>query len=138
MAATAAEIARLRVMIGEATNATYTDVMLAAYIERYPLPDETGNEPRVPSDTEYYVLMDNPDWVATYDLNAAASDLWAEKAGGVSGAYDVSADGQSYHRSQMYDQYMRQSRYYAARRAVRSIRPHPQPRPRNDELLDFQ
>lgn len=109
MAATAAMVARLRRMVAEPGNDTYFDDELAEVIERYPLLDGDG------------LSIDNADWTATYDLNAAASDLWAEKAAGLAAEFDFSADGASYTRSQQMAQANRMSRYYAARRAVGTV-----------------
>ena len=104
MAATAAQIAQVRRMVAEPTTGTYSDVMLASYIESYPLIDADGHEP---SET---------DWTATYDLNAAAADVWEEKAATVADNVDFSADGASYSLSQKYEQAMARVRYHRARR----------------------
>jgi hypothetical protein len=75
----------------------------------------------------------NADWTATYDLAAAASEVWAEKAAGLAANYDYSSDGASLSRSQAYEQALRQSRYYAARRRAGSIRLRPSPRKLDEE-----
>jgi hypothetical protein len=135
---TATNIADLRRMINEPLTTIYTDVILTAIIEKYPLIDENGEEPRIPAtdavhdftvvaDMDALDLIDNEDWIATYDLNQAAADIWAEKASVVSDKVDFSADGGTFHRSQTYDQYMKQSRYFASRRAARTLSPKPQP-----------
>lgn len=105
MAATAAQIAQVRRMVAEPTTGTYSDVMLASYIESYPLIDADGHEP---SET---------DWTATYDLHAAAADVWEEKAAGVADSVDFGADGANYHLSQKYEQAMARVRYHRARRS---------------------
>ena len=102
--ATAAQIAELRRMCAEPTTATYSDVTLAAYIERYPLTDARGQE-------SY-----------TYDLHAAAADVWNEKAAALAHLYDFSADGGSYTRSQRVAQAQAQARYHLARRNLNTIR----------------
>ena len=140
MAATAAQKAQLRRMVNEPTTATYSDAQIAAFIEAYPLPDVRGESPYVEpfgvSDTTIPgALPDNDDWTALYDLNAAAADVWAEKAAAVAANFDFSTDGQSFNRSQAYDQYMRQSRYWRARRSNRTMRIMPTPRPDADELV---
>lgn len=107
---TVAQIAQLRRMIAEPTTTTYTDIDLQAYVEKYPHMDEYGETP-----LDEWGLA-NADWVPTYDINAAAADIWQEKAGLVIGKFDFSANGGQYSQSQQYDQYMKQCRYYRARR----------------------
>lgn len=109
MAATDAMIARLRRMIAEPGVETYLSADLAEVIERYPLLDSEGYS------------SDNADWTATYDLNAAASELWTEKAAALAAEFDFNADGASYSRSQQMAQANRMSRYYGARRAVSTV-----------------
>lgn len=110
MSATAAMIARVRRMVNEPDDTTYDDDAIAEFIEAYPLLDSDGNEP------------DEEDWEATYDLNAAAADIWAEKAAVLAGDFDFSADGGNYSRSQAYEHAMQMSRYYRARRAICTIK----------------
>lgn len=117
MAATEAQVSKLRRMIAESDDTTYSDDDLATYIESWPLADSDGNEP------------DDDDWTATYDLNAAASELWAEKAATVAMDYDFAADGGNYSRSQVHAQYTKQSRYYAARKAIGSVKIYVDPAP---------
>jgi hypothetical protein len=136
MAATAAQKAQLRRMIAESTATTYTDAMLATYIETYPVTDARGEYPWVESTTTPGTLEANDDWTATYDLNAAAADLWAEKAASVAAQFDFNADGGSFNRSQKYQFAMAQSRYYRARRAAKTITARPEPRPDSDELIE--
>ncbi|MCL4735383.1 MAG: hypothetical protein KJ050_10655 [Candidatus Omnitrophica bacterium] len=104
MAATAQEITLLRRMANEGSDAVYSDEDITQLIESNPMPDSEGYMP------------DNENWEPTYDLNAAASKLWAEKAGRLATEADFSADGGSYSRSQLYDMALRQSKYYGARR----------------------
>lgn len=107
MALTAAELARLRRMVAEPTDANgYTDSVLTAAAERCPLPDADGYDP------------DHADWVATYDLAGAAADVWTEKAAGLAGSFDFSADGGSFTRSQAYGQAQQQATYWRSRRAA--------------------
>lgn len=134
MAATAAQVTLLRRMVNEPTTSPYGDVDLKAYIERYPLLDGLGNEPYIESETDPTTLIANPDWTATYDLNAAAADIWAEKAATLAGEFDFSAGGQSFQRSQAYDAYMKQSRYYRSRRSASSVRLQPTPKPDEDDV----
>ena len=109
MAATPAQVARLRRMIAEPTLDTYDDADLQAVIEQYPLPDKAGYDP------------DDLDWSPVYDLSAAAAALWTEKAGALAGGYDFTADGATYNRSQAYEQAKKQASFHAARAAARAI-----------------
>lgn len=97
-------------MVNEPTTETYTDAVLTDYIKSYPLADSDGN---LPGDS---------DWQATYDLAAAAADVWEEKAAKIAQDFDFSADGASYSRSQVYENYMKNASHYRARRKPRSIR----------------
>lgn len=133
MAATADQIARVRRMVGEPTEADYSDALITEYIERYPLVDARGEDPLIESTTTPGTLEENPDWTATYDLNAAAADIWAEKAAPLAGDYNFSADGARYDRSSAYEQAMKQSRYYRARRSVKTITQQTTPKPAVDD-----
>ena len=135
MTATAEQVARLRRMINESGETVYTDGILAEYIERYPLLDALGHEPYVESETSPGTLEANEDWTATYDLNAAAAEIWAEKAAALASEFDFSAGGQSFQRSQGYQMMMQQSRYYRSRRAIGTVRAWSAPRPDEDEDL---
>ena len=110
-------------MCAEPTTATYSDVTLAAYIERYPLTDARGKEPYTwDVSTMPPSQIDNEAWVQTYDLHAAAADVWNEKAAALAHLYDFSADGGSYSRSQGVAQAQAQARYHLARRNLNTIR----------------
>lgn len=115
MTVTVAQLSQLRRMIAELTSILYTDTVLTAYIERYAHIDQFGETP-----LDAYGVA-NADWTATYDLAAAAADVWEEKAALVIGKFDFSANGGSYSQSQQYDQYMKQCRYFRARRMPSSI-----------------
>jgi hypothetical protein len=128
MAATAAEVARLRRMVNEADDTTYDDTALEETIESYPCIDERGEEPYTwDTSTDPPTQDDNDSWIATYDLNAAAADIWEEKAAVLAQDYDFNADGGRYSRSQAYEQAMKQARYYRSRRNPRTktLRPEP-------------
>jgi len=128
MSATAAQIARVRRMVAEPTEATYDDALITEYIERRLLVDERGAEPYTWDDsTEPPTAEDNGNWIPTYDLNAAAADIWDEKAALVAADFDFSADGGSYTRSQKLEACQQQARYFRARRAIRVILPRPYP-----------
>lgn len=93
---TATDVARLRRMVNEAGTATYSDALLIATIAYYPVPDETGRDPRL------YSGSADTDWTPTYDLAAAAADIWQEKAAALAtGAFDFTADGATFNRSQV-------------------------------------
>lgn len=121
MSATAAEIARLRRMTAEPTTDPYTDEILREIIERYPALDDDGYGP------------DDTEWTATYDLHAAAAEVWEEKAATLAGNYDFSADDASFHRSQAHTQYMLQASYHRSRRRANTITLQPEPRPDLDD-----
>ena len=113
----ASEIAWLRRMIAEPTTSPYTDEILSETIERFPTMDADGYDP---NDTE---------WEPTYDLHAAAAEIWEAKAAGVAGNYDFSADDASFHRSQPYTQYMKLANYHRSRRRASTITLQPEPKP---------
>lgn len=136
MAATAAQIAQVRRMTGEVGSATYTDADIQAYIEAHPLEDARGEGPWVESTATPGTLEANPDWTATYDLNAAAADIWEEKAAVPAGDYDFQADGGSYSRSQAYEQAMKQARHFRSRRSFRTVTMRPEPLQQGTEEVD--
>lgn len=113
---TAAQIAQLRRMVAEPTTTTYSDALLTTYIETYPVIDERGEMPYTFDSSQPPVAEENPDWIPTYDLSAAAGDIWQEKAGSLAALYDFTADGGNYTRSQAYEQAMKQCRFYRSRR----------------------
>jgi len=116
MAASAEQIARLRRMVAEPTTAVYSDSAIMAEIERYAVNDAFGNPPTVPDySTEPYSLSENPNWLPTYDLNAAAAAIWEEKAAAVACDYEVTADGATLSRDQVYEQYMKIAQRYRSK-----------------------
>jgi len=118
MAATAGQVAQLRRMTAETTDATYTDADLATYLEAYPTIDADGNAP------------DDDDWDATaLDLHSAAAAIWEEKAAAVGGNFDFTADSATFNRSQVFAQYMKQARYHNARRQPGTIKLVVSPQP---------
>ena len=129
MTATAAQIAELRRMTAEPTTTTYSDVLLTAFIERYPRIDANGEDPfEWDTSTTPPTRDDNDDWTATYDLNAAAADVWTEKASAAAADFDFTADGGTYHRSQRYEQYMKQARYHRSRASATTAQLHKWPK----------
>lgn len=128
MTATAAMRAQVRAWVNEPTTATYTDDEIDVVIERYPLLDERGEEPYTwDTSTEPPTQDDNDLWIVTYDLHAAAADIWEEKAGVVAIDFDFSADGGQYSRSQVFEQYMQLGRFHRARRKPGNITAHKYP-----------
>lgn len=136
MTATAAQIARVRRMVAELDDSTYSDTDIQAYIEAHPLEDARGEAPFIESVTTPGTLGENPDWTATYDLNAAAAEIWAEKAGILAQDYDFDADGGQYSRSQPYKHAMEQARHYRSRRSIRTITQRPEPLAQGYEEID--
>jgi hypothetical protein len=129
MTATAAQIAEVRRMIAEPTTTTYTDVLIQGFIERYPLVDDLGQEPYYYSGGTPPEKTVNESWVPTYDLCAAAADIWGEKAAALAGDYAFSADGATFNRNQAFEQYTKRERYYRSRRSARTITQHMSPDP---------
>lgn len=83
---------QLRRMIDESTEVTYSDVTLSGYLVDY----------------------DN-------DLNAVASQIWAEKVAALqSTTYDISADGANYSYSQKIENAKELAKYFASRRTPTS------------------
>ena len=129
MAATAAMAAQLRRMVDESTEDTYDDDLIDAIIEMYPLLDVLGTDPQdVDYTTSPPTISESDDWIPTYCLNAAAAQIWEEKAGAVADEYDFKADGGSFTRSQKEEQYMTKSRFHLSRRSAKTIKSFVEPR----------
>lgn len=123
MAVSAALIADLRIKIAEPTTETYSDHALEEKIEKYPIMDELGVEPYYfDSSTTVPTKVYNTTWIPSYDLNAAAAEIWSEKAALYAAHFDFSADGGSYQRSQRYEHLMSMSRYYASKARARAVK----------------
>ena len=134
MAATAAMVAELRRMIDEPESAIYDDDALETYIERYPTLDALGTEPlEVDYDTEPPTLSERADWIPTYDLHAAAADLWLEKSATVAEDYSFTADGSTLNRGDVQKQYKEQSRIHRARRKAGTVTLMVEPRVSPDD-----
>lgn len=121
MAPTAAQIAQLRRMVAEPLTTTYSDVLLTTYITNYPLMDERGEYPYTWSSATPPAKVTNTEWVETYDLHAAAGDIWEEKAASWADKYQFAADGGSYSRNQAYEMMMARVRYHRSRRAPKTM-----------------
>lgn len=129
MAATAAMAAKLRRMVDEPTETTYDDDLIDEYIERYPLLDVLGTDPQdVDFTTTPPTISEADEWIPTYDLNAAAADIWEEKAGAVADEFDFKADGGSYTRSQKEEKYLGKSRFHSSRKSAKTIKLWVEPR----------
>lgn len=125
-------IVRLRRMVDEPSETTYTDADLQEVIELYPLLDVRGEEPFTwDTSTRPPTQDENEDWIPTYDLNAAAADVWGEKAAAPAQDFDFSADGGSFKRSQVVKHYQERERYYRSRRSLRTITAVMWPEPEN-------
>lgn len=48
----------------------------------------------------------------TYNMNRAAADVWEMKASHAAKGYDFTADGATFHRSQVYDHCMKMAQHY--------------------------
>lgn len=116
MTVTADEILRLRRMVAEPATTTYSDAALTEVIERYPIPDIHHHMP------DPYIVGLIDDWLPTYDLNAAAAEIWQEKVAALQGTTDFSADGGNYSDGQKYDHAMQQVRFYLSRRSAHTVK----------------
>ena len=111
MTQTASTLARFRRMTARpADDATWTDELLTETIERYPVADEHGRDP------EHYA------WEATYDLNAAAAEVWEAVANELAELFDFSADGGTFSQRQKYENANDRAAYYRAHRKSRSVK----------------
>lgn len=121
----------------ELTATTYEDEHIEEIIKRYSLPDRRG------SNADYLstfplsaapVYTQNPNWVATYDLHAAAAAIWEEKAAEAAAcAMDFRTEGVTVNKSQKFAAYMRMASYHKARRMARAVRMTPENRIENRE-----
>lgn len=131
MAATAAMVARLRRMVDDPNDdaGTYDDDALEGYIEAYPLLDVLGTDPtEVSYSTTPPTITERDEWIPTYDLHAAAADIWEEKAAAIAEEFDFKADGGDYSRSKKYEQYMSKARFHNSRRSAKTITAFVEPR----------
>lgn len=138
MAATAAQVARLRRMVAEPSTATYSDAALTDVIERYPVADAFAQEPRVTDYATYPpALIENELWASTYDLHAAAADIWSEKAAGYADEFDVQFGSKRFARNQQYANALQQARYHTARRVLRYAEVIPSRRVLNPPVANY-
>lgn len=121
MAVTTAQVNQLRRMIAEPSQDNYSDVLLENCIERQAIRDWKGQEPtQWDSSTTPPSSTVNPYWIPTYDLNAAAAEIWLEKAAQLADRIDLLADGSRYSSSQLYEHAQRMARFFLSRRAKKS------------------
>ena len=129
MAATSAMVAQLRWMIDEPDSDPYTDEILEGYIETYPLLDVLGTEAlEVDYTTTPPTLSERDNWIPTYDLHAAAADIWEEKSATVAEDYNITADGATLNRGDVQKQYMEKCRHHRSRRSAKTIKAWVEPR----------
>jgi len=128
-------IKKLRRMIAESEDSIYTDTILEEYIKSYPVIDVDGEEPTyLDYSTQPPTITDNSDWIPTYDLNAAAAEIWDEKAAGLQSKYDFSADGGSYSVKQAFDNAVKMAAKYRGRSSASSHRVFKSPKEVNDAI----
>ena len=121
MPATTEQIAEVRRLVAEPTTTTYSDALVAGFIERYPVLDERGEQPYTwDTSTQPPTQDDNESWIPTYDLHAASADIWEEKAALLATDFDFQSDEQGFKRSQKHDMAMKLVRYHRSRRVPKS------------------
>ena len=143
-------LGQLRRMVNEPSTTPYTDDILGYYIALHPCTDTNGYDINENdwlmyldysnSETSYADLIATgalPVWTPTWDLHAAAADVWEEKAALVQNFYDFSADGAHYSQQQVYQQAMEQVKYHLARRKPQNRATHKSPVERRFEVLMF-
>lgn len=129
MAATAAMAAELRRMVDESTEDTYSDDLIDSIIEKFPLIDALGTDPRdIDYSTTPPTISEKDEWIPTYDLNAAAASIWEEKAAAIADEFSFKADGGSFSRKEKYDQFMAISRRFASKKSAKPIKVWIEPR----------
>jgi hypothetical protein len=122
MTVTADMILKLRRMINEPTATNYSDDVLEEYIEEWSCEDSFGIAPwTIDYSTIPPTYTDNADWFPTYDLNAAAAEIWEEKAAAIQDEFDFAADGGNYTRSQKYEQAIKQASRYKSRSKPKNL-----------------
>jgi hypothetical protein len=112
--ALADDLSRLRRLVNEPTTATYSDAELTAALERHLALDSQGRRPY-----QYGGVTLDPLYVTTYDVYAAAADVWEEKAAVVADEFDYSGDGANMTRSQKHAHFMRQAQTCRAKAQIK-------------------
>lgn len=122
MTVSASDIARVRRMVNEPTTTIYSDTDIETIIEDCAAADVRGQDPYIIDvTTNPPQLIDNPNWIPTYDLYDAAAQIWDEKLAKKEGNFDFSADGGSYTRSQAYDHARQLADHYRSLSYVKSV-----------------
>lgn len=138
MTVTPEMVARLRALVAEPSSTTYTYDDLERCIARYPVADLNGYEP-YNGVTGYNppVPRINPAWVATYDLNRAAADVWDEKAGALAELFNFATSGQRFDEEQKYKHAVERAAHFRSKRRRGSIEliTAPDSRIRRDEQV---
>ena len=111
------EVVRVRRLVSEPSQTPYTDDIIRETIALHPLVDRNDAEP-------FYTcpFSISTEWVPTWDLYAAAADIWTEKAAAVACKISFDADGVDIKRSDLHTHYMRQAMFCMSRRVATSIR----------------
>lgn len=118
MAASRAQIEHVRNM----TTETLDDDQIGEIIERYPLRDERGTPPYTWDTSTTPPTQDaNDDWIPTYDLNAAAADIWEQTAATYAAHFDFETNDQKFDRSQKHAHAMKMVRHFRSKRAPTSF-----------------
>ena len=113
------DIARLRRMVDEPDSTTYTVADLVCYLMRHAKKDIHGEMPMQAASAGGVEL--NDDWVTSFDLNAAAGDIWEEKAAVEAAGTDF-VSGRSRHMlSQKHKNMMARARRFWSLRTARSF-----------------
>jgi hypothetical protein len=119
----AALVAQLRRLTNEPTQTPYTDAELELVILSYPSLDERGISPySLDTSTSPPTQIATIGWLPTYDIHAAAADIWEEKMATAGQDFDFDADGGSYRRSQVAEFYLKQVRYHRSRRRIGTVK----------------
>ena len=106
MALTTQELIRLASLSGEAHKPVDERM-----VEDFRLQEIADEVARI-RDDEGLAPLDSG-YSPTYDLYRAASAVWAEKAAMVAEGYNITVEGASFNRSEVYDHYMQQAGRYA-------------------------
>jgi len=106
-------LAALRRMADADAEPALSDADLADCLAMSRLADALG---RAPGD---------PNWEPTWDLNRGAAEAWRRRAGRLAGRYDLTADGQTFRRSQAIEHCERMAAQYRRRIVAAPVLPGP-------------
>lgn len=114
-------MAQLRRLADEPSTATYSDDLLVAYLQRYPVYalHRHGHDADVYGNGWLPGQIRQP---ATWDVKRAAADIWEEKAATLAKSFDFVADGGNFSRSQAHDHALKMARELRQGRRQRSMR----------------